>query len=515
MTVLAPPAAGTGDARMAAFCNPHGPEVFSTIVHGSQIWTPDPFDIPSIHADARAAFAGLLARASGPTPPPFGKLLLLLGEAGSGKTHLMRAFRNETHASATGYCGYLQMTTRADNYARYVLSNLIDALEQPYQHPHPGSGLTRLARGLLDSLDILAPDERDRLCNDILQPDEHARLVHQIADLAVQEPRFANVDLDLIRAMLYLLSNDGRIRPRILKWLRCEDLAAHDRALIGDLVPRPQPEMALPTIAGLGKLMAAVHQAALVLCVDQLEETIDQLRGEADGRWLPLRQAVNTLVDITDAVPTCVVVVACLEDLFNAARPSLPRAKLDRLERDPEPIRLVSHRTPEEIAAMVSRRLEVLYDTLHIAPGVPDDTYPYQPAHLDRLSGMRTRDVLDHCRQHHERCRGGGWVEPGTAKPPPVEPPPVNIQLDQAWNDFRAAFPSPTLDDEPSRPACSRSPSTTCRPRCPRASTSAPRRANVSSRSKSIGPAMWLTSCSSLSANAQRATRTWRRTSRK
>ena len=451
MTVLAPPVAGTGDARLAAFCDPKGPEVFSTIVHGCQIWAPDPFDIASIHADARAAFAGLLARAAGPTPPPFGKLLLLLGEAGSGKTHLMRAFRNETHASATGYCGYLQMTTRADNYARYVLSNLIDALEQPYQQPHPGSGLTRLARGLLDSLDILAPEERERLCNDILEPDERARLVHQIADLAVQDPRFANVDLDLIRAMLYLLSNDGRIRPRILKWLRCEDLSDYDRGLIGHLVPRPQQEMPLRTIAGLGKLMAAAHQAALVLCVDQLEETIDQLRGEADERWQPLRQAVNTFVDITDAVPTCVVVVACLEDLFSAARPWLPRAKLDRLERDPEPIRLVSQRNPDEIAGMISRRLEMLYDSLHVDSGAPGDIYPYRQTHLDRLTDRRTRDVLDYCQQHQQQCRRGGWVEPGTAQPAALPSTPVNIHLDQEWNDFRATFRSPTLDDEPSR----------------------------------------------------------------
>ena len=128
MTALAHPVAAPADPRLAAFCDRKGPEVFSAIVHGNQVWTPDPFDVDSIHADARAAFAGLLTRATGPAPPSYGKTLLLLGEAGSGKTHLMRAFRSEAHAAGTGYCGYLQMTTRADNYAQYVLSNLIDAL---------------------------------------------------------------------------------------------------------------------------------------------------------------------------------------------------------------------------------------------------------------------------------------------------------------------------------------------------------------------------------------------------
>src|SRR5262249_46480984 len=161
-------------------------EVFSAIVHGNQIWTPDPFDVDSIHAEARAVFAGLLSRASGSAPSRSGKTFLLLGEAGSGKTHLMRAFRTETHAAGIGYCGYLQMTTQADNYARYVLSNLIDSLEQPYQHPNPVSGLSRLARGLLDAVDVLSPDERQRLCQYQLDAADLARQINRVADFVVQ-----------------------------------------------------------------------------------------------------------------------------------------------------------------------------------------------------------------------------------------------------------------------------------------------------------------------------------------
>ncbi len=163
------------------------------------IWTPDPFDVESIHAEARAAFSRLLHRAAAPAAS--GKSLLLLGEAGSGKTHLMRTFRNEAHASGQGYCGYLQMTARADNYAHYVLSNLIDALEQPYQHPQPMTGFARLARGLLDTLDIVSDEERRRLCDEIPDLSELAGHVHHISDFVVQYPQFQGVDLDLIRAL--------------------------------------------------------------------------------------------------------------------------------------------------------------------------------------------------------------------------------------------------------------------------------------------------------------------------
>ncbi len=437
----------TGDARLAAFCDPSGPEVFGAIVHGSMIWTPDPFDVESIHAEARAAFSRLLHRAAAPAAS--GKSLLLLGEAGSGKTHLMRAFRNESHASGQGYCGYLQMTARADNYARYVLSNLIDALEQPYQHPQPMTGFGRLARGLLDTLDIVSDEERRRLCDEIPDLSELAAHVYHISDFVVQYPQFQGVDLDLIRALLYLLSHDGRVRPRVLKWLRCENLSRADSEMLGNLEPRPQDDQPRRMIEGLARVMAVLHQAALVLCVDQLEETIDQLPSESEAtRWHYLRQAINVLIDITDAIPNAVVVVACLEDLFQAGRHHLPKPKLDRLTRDPEPVRLQSERSLDEIALMLSRRLAFLSEEPENLL-VEGDIEPFRREHLQALVGMRTRDVLDHFRQHRDRCmRAGAWIEPDGAAPTQQPSTPAPLRLEQAWNDALASFEMPTLDDE-------------------------------------------------------------------
>ena len=56
------------------------------------------------------------------------------------------------------------------------------------------------------------------------------------------DDRFNAIDLDLVRALLYLQSNDPRIKGRVLKYLRCEDLSAPDRALLGGIVPRTYDE---------------------------------------------------------------------------------------------------------------------------------------------------------------------------------------------------------------------------------------------------------------------------------
>jgi hypothetical protein len=451
-SVVQPPVLET-DPYLTAFCAPGGLEVFSAIVHANQIWNPDPFDVISIHAEAREAFARLVTRAVATPAPTSGKSLLLLGEAGSGKTHLIRAFRNGVQSEGTGYCGYLQMTTRSDNYHRYILSNLIDALSQPYCPPNPTSGLTRLASGLLDALDVFSADERQQLYGVGLEPADLADLVNRFSDVAIQDPRFHHIDLDLLRAVFYLLSEDGRIRARVLKWLRCEDLAPYDRDVLGGLVPRPQDHMPLRTIVDLGRLMAAVHGAALVLCVDQLEEMIDQSLREEDRGQL-FRKIIDALIAVTNAIPTAVVVVACLEDYFKDAKQFLTKAKLDRLERDPEPIRLGSTRSQDEVEALVARRLEVLYDQVGLAPDPDRPTYPFRPEYLRPRAGLRTRDVLDWCRQQQERCmRAGRWVEP-----PPHEVPRSDgsnkpsasdaLKLQQQWNDFLTNYQTPVLDEE-------------------------------------------------------------------
>lgn len=445
MPALATPVAV--DPRTAAYCTPGGPEVFSGIVHGNQIWAADPFDVESIHPDAREAFARLLGRASAVDLPPTGKTLLLLGEAGSGKTHLMRAFRTTAHANGSGYCGYLQMTSRTDNYARYVLGYLIDSLDHPYRPDGTQTGLRRLAGGLLDALDMAAEQDKARLTDDtVIDSDDLGRLVHRLAHLAVQDSRFKNIHVDVLRAVLYLLSPDQRVHALAVRWLRCEDLDKFDRELLGDLVPRPDAEMAIKTIWDLGRLMHAVHTAALVLLVDQIEEVVElDQHGPQPGETF--RQAVNTLVEVADGLPNAVVVIGCLEDLFKKGREKLPKPKLDRLEVDPDPIRLTGTRTEPEVNDIVGRRLEVLFDALSVPTDADNPVAPYTAAGLQPLAKLRSRDILDNLRRHRGVCQAKGeWVPPKWGAGQVVKP--VDVTWEQKWNDFSAAFKMPFFDED-------------------------------------------------------------------
>lgn len=136
----------TRDALLETFLSNTKRDVFHSVEHRRQIWREDPFDVECVHASARAQFQRQLARVTTPPGLDAGRVLLLLGEAGSGKTHLVRAFRNHVHLNGLGFVGYMPMTTGISSYSRYMLSNLIDSLDQPYYESlGTSTGLLRLS----------------------------------------------------------------------------------------------------------------------------------------------------------------------------------------------------------------------------------------------------------------------------------------------------------------------------------------------------------------------------------
>src|SRR5688572_7393297 len=78
-----------GDPRAAAFCSSLHPGLFHAVAYGSDIWRPDAFDVKTIHQHARTSLGRVVDQVCQPSGLPIGRILLLLGDSGSGKTHLM------------------------------------------------------------------------------------------------------------------------------------------------------------------------------------------------------------------------------------------------------------------------------------------------------------------------------------------------------------------------------------------------------------------------------------------
>ncbi|WP_257457645.1 helicase HerA domain-containing protein [Archangium lipolyticum] len=435
------------DNRLAAFLSDRT-EVFHSIQHRHEVWREDPFDVETVHQEARTAFERLLLRATTPPGLDSGRILLLLGDSGCGKTHLLRAFRTMAHERSLGFVGYMQMTTSTSNYGRYVLSNLIDSLDQPYSEPsEPRSGLQKLSDALLAHCGpvaaLMADPEAD--------PEEIPKLVEFAADDLQKQPRFEKLDLDLLRALLFLQREDTRIRGRVLKYLRCEDLSDSDRKVLGGLVPRIYDNHPQEMVEHLGRLAAALNQS-LVLCVDQLEGfDIEATNAQS------FRRAMHMLCDFAERAPSSIVVISCLHNFWTGLSGQLPKSLLDRIERDPDTIKLGHLRTAEEARLITERRLEHLY-AVEDAPFDPaEPTYPFPHEGFEALSGRSTREVLDACRRWREQAvRDGALPQrfPLELKAPPgtdsseKEKKKQHQELDQAWNDFRSTHSTPPPEED-------------------------------------------------------------------
>ncbi len=434
------------DPRLAVFCSALGPEVFRSVCHRHEIWREDPFDVPTIHEEARDVFARLLNLATTPPATAAGRTLLILGESGAGKTHLMRVFRNHVHSRRLGYCGYLQMTSATDDYGRYVLSNLIDSLDQPYYESHSeSSGLMCLSDALVEIPSSVLRKERESLREDRFDDRQLAKFIAHIADHIIEDERYAGCDVHLVQALLYLQRNEPRIKSRVLSYLRCEDLSEADRSVLGGMVPRTDPER---TIETLGRLMEALQGVSLVVCVDQLED-MAHLDRDAER----FRRAVGTVCALAERVPSSLFIISCLEDLYPPLKRSLTRSFIDRLERDPEPLKLHSLRSWDEIVGLVGQRLRFLYESADVEFDENDPTYPIPRAALEQITNIRTRDVLDWCRTYRNRMIDG--LDVAADRPDPAEGAVDSgdldeqiIHLTQLWNDCLADHREPPPDED-------------------------------------------------------------------
>lgn len=450
------------DPRWQAFRSPQGPEVFHSVVSTHDIWKADPFDVETIHAEARDAFARTVDRiAQGARRAPgyednAGKILLLRGESGAGKTHLLRAFRHSLHSRGLGWFAYLQMTTSIGHYPRYILRNLVDSLSQPYDLSRgvDETGWLRLSNFLAEHPSVpadLRRELREGEANDCVP------LVFDIAECLINDPHVGggDVQIDVIRALLFCQRREPAFMRRVLMFLRCDRLTPRDGEWLGGIEGRTAEEDPLEMLVQIGRLTHLFERQALVLCLDQLEE-IWTFNHDAAQRF---RDAMGAMRALTDKHPGALVVIACLDEYYEKLKSlaGADQSLLDRLEGEaPEPVLLKTARSREEVEQLIARRLDALYQSQDVEFRPEEGVFPFGADDVAKLANLRPRGVLFQCRQARERSVLTG--EPpriGKNAAPPAatgsgEAPPhaAGPEVEARWNDFRHARAEPPPEDD-------------------------------------------------------------------
>ena len=363
-----------------------------SITWEDDIWSADPVDVAAVHKQARAKFQSTLesivkAEDGAATPA---RLLLFHGQSGAGKTHLIRALRTSSHRAGTAYFGYAQMTPDVASYADYYLRRLVASLEKPYDPDGEcESGLARLTNKLAAA--ALSDEQLNELTEAKLDEDQLAKLIIKLADEIVANPAFADQELDIniVRALLYLQRADPRIDQRVRQYLHGRPLNELSQSSVAALDPSSGEGRAFEIMESLGKLMWTVDRAALVFCIDQVEDL--RFFPDADDRF---QKAVRDLIQIANRVPTALIIISCLGDFYDQMRGVLAQSYIDRVEKA-GPVALLENRTADEARLILSRRVEQHAIARGVDPSAADLTELFGADFVAELGGLSTRRLLE------------------------------------------------------------------------------------------------------------------------
>ncbi len=419
------------DRRVQAFLAPC--RVFSAVQQASSIFENDPFDVEDVHREARLSFEQLVAQATmKPHVPDLGQMLVVLGDSGAGKTHLLRGFRRHVQEGHRGFVVYAQLQSRTEDYSRYLLFHLVESLSRRYSEQSGKTGLRELASGLLRLARPPLRERLERLADDTWDARGNlADHVNELVDELLGIAELGNFHPDLLRVLVYALRPDPQTTSSVYQYLRCDDMNAHDRSRIGGIASPRWDDAPHWMIRALARF-AAVTQRALVVMVDQ----VDLAGFEADSTRI-FRRAIDALYRIVSELPSAVAVVACLSDLYSAARSELNRPALDRLENSPPIAKLQVNRSYVEIEAVVARRLSRLFAEHGTVHRAEQPVYPIPEIELRQLENRRLRDVLEWCHQFQAQCAAAGKII-NADEPVTVEPKNRDPELDAiaaAWSE--------------------------------------------------------------------------------
>ena len=373
-----------------------------SITWEDDIWQADPVDVDGVHAKARKKFLDLVTsvREEGSAQA---RILLFHGQSGAGKTHLIRALRTQSHRSCNAYFGYAQMTPDVSNYADYFLRRLIHSLEKPYDPDTGGiSGLQRLTDRLVANCKGVSPADLEALKEASMSGAELARHVLKLADEIIAEPSFVGhkPDVNIVRALLYLQRHDPRIDQRVRQYLYGRQLTSLAHEAVAALDPNDGEGRAFEIIAALGQLMWVVDGAALAFCIDQVEDLVNFSDPE-----VRFQKAVGDLMQITNRLPSAVIVISCLDDFYSRVREPLAQSFRDRIEKS-GPVPLYESRTADEARQIIAKRLENFAETSESELSVGDPSAFFGPSFFEEFAGLSTRRLLEHAQSRLHTLAG-------------------------------------------------------------------------------------------------------------
>lgn len=400
------------------------------------IWHPEGSHIGGLHedalADVLAAFGDAEANANS---SPLG--VVVRGQAGSGKTHLLGQVRERTQ-HAGGFFFVVQLLD-ATSFWQATRGGILESLGRPGTERE--TQLKDLLWRLASIAHISRAARRAVIGDEDLTPqilDDFVTGLAKVRRDTVRDGRHA------LRALVLLGAADMRLQDIGEAYLTStDDPGGDDRAAWGLHAAGKTPQ---ETVRDIARLVALAGPA--VLGIDQIDTLLAQsasatAAGDGDGDNRDLEHVAHGLMTVRETMRRTVPVVACLPSVWELIR---DRATASVAHRFRETRVLEGLPTADIGRAILERRFAASYRASEFAPPYP--TWPILPSAFDDAPQFTPRLLLQRADAHKNLClRTDTVVElahltdetPREAGDPAPSPTPADDigELDRRFDDYR------------------------------------------------------------------------------
>jgi hypothetical protein len=412
---------------------------FDWTVHLRKIWQPPDFDVPELNQDVREQLFSRLEKLiqSPQMETPLG--IPVLGNGGSGKTHLLRVLRKHCFEKGVGFV-LVDMTDVKDFWETVIQGYLTSLLQE---EPDGTSQLQKIL-DLVFLRALSTPKQAKEIASF-----SHESLLDVIRQtlqwLFTQDRKHTIKYQDCVRAAILANSNDFSLASIGTSWIQGLGVESEVARQFGFTNASLNPSQ---VVAGLSWLMSL--RGPTVVALDQLDPIVVQSHTspspssslqelspetEREASQNIIHNIAGGLIGLRDCLSRSLVIISCLDQSWEILTKTAVTTFTGRFE---PPLTLTHLLSASFAEAVVVPRLQAAYHKVGFIPPYP--SYPFKPEFFQFFQEkVNPRQLLQECHEHREQClRRGIVIELGVPSSAPITPsPPPLKELDRIFEEAK------------------------------------------------------------------------------
>lgn len=390
----------------------------SAVVHSA--WD-EISDVPSINKNPFEDILHVIRKVQG-DPHKKAEMMLLLGEVGLGKTHLLSRLRMSANQENFYYI-QVEPVPDIDKIHMHILREIIGNLSR-VEKGVPFTFLDRMLAKLFTEkiYEALERAGRDLAIIEKLRADptelfdlhfskdEFETLQYKVLRRIVREN--PGMDINFLQVLFKLIDPQSKQYFSALKWLQCETLTENERIELG-VGESLSDEM---RAAGALKSILQISDRVMVFGFDQIEGIFQ--RFGLDG----LKTFLQTLAVIYNGIPNHISLISCQSQIWvNFVIKNLDKSISDRISAKTD----LENLAEQDVLDLVGVRMNSVWIPHGISPSTP--IFPFTKDYLLEIAantGWNPRSLLirlrDQFKEMQARQSLSIEIQPPTIKPPEV-----------------------------------------------------------------------------------------------